>query len=82
MIVDVARNTDVLSLLGAALVFAQDFGDTRHFARADKKIHFGQFFGEFIRVPLGEAAGDNKFFNPTGFFQAAISRLWCRWILL
>ena len=43
-------------------MFAQDFGDARDFAGADEQIDFRQFGGEFVRIALGEAAGDDEFF--------------------
>src|SRR5258707_7023833 len=70
VIVNVTRNADKLAPGGVCLMLAQDFGDARDFAGADEQIDFRQFGGEFVRIALGEASGDNEFFYLSRFFES------------
>jgi hypothetical protein len=60
MIVEVLGHADVLPALRVGFLFAQNFGDSWHFAGAHEKIYFGQFFGQCLRVTLRQTTGNDK----------------------
>ncbi len=51
-------------------MLAQDLGNPRHLARADKKIDFGKLPRKLVGIALRQTARDNQFLNFTLLFQA------------
>src|SRR5262249_36099743 len=69
VIVKVVWNTDILPTIGIRLLALKNLGDLRHLTGPDEKIHLGQFLGEFLRISLGEATGDDELLDLAFLFK-------------
>jgi hypothetical protein len=63
------RNTDVLPAVIIRFLPSEDLDDFRHFAGSNEKVHLGQFVGQFLRIPLGKATGDDQLLDLSFLFE-------------